>query len=45
MVIFNGYVDVVVGDRFVLLEEWEMEFFKFVDIFKGKFKERGIFYV
>lgn len=41
----NGYADAVVGDRFVLPEEREMEFSKFVDILEGKSKERGIFYV
>lgn len=39
VVILNGYVDVVVGNKFVMLEEWEMKFFKFLDILEGKVKE------
>lgn len=41
----NGYADAVVGNKFVMPEEREMEFSKFLDILEGKVKERGIFYV
>lgn len=41
----NGYADAVVGSKFVMPEEREMEFSKFLDILEGKVKERGIFYV
>ena len=41
----NGYADAVVGDKFVMPEEREMEFSKFLDILEGKSKEQGIFYV
>lgn len=45
VVILNGYVDVVLEDKFVMLEEWEMYFFEFLDIFEGKRKDFVIFYV
>lgn len=41
----NGYADGVVGNKFVMPEEREMAFSKFLDILEGKNPEEGIFYV
>ena len=41
----NGYADAVVGDKFVMPEERDMQFSKFLDILEGKIQDRGIFYV
>ena len=41
----NGFADAVVGNKFVMPEEREMKFSKFLDILEGKVKEQGIFYV
>ena len=41
----NGYADAVVGDKFVMPEERETKFSKFLDILEGKIQDRGIFYV
>lgn len=41
----NGYADAVVGDKFVMPEEREMQFSKFLDILEGRIQKRGIFYV
>lgn len=32
VVIFNGYVDVIIDGKFVMLEEWWMEMLNFLDI-------------
>lgn len=41
----NGYADAVLGDKFVMPEEREMQFSEFLDILEGKNQDPGIFYV
>lgn len=41
----NGYADAPVGDRFLLPEERVMPFNRFLDIWTGKEKPNGVFYI
>ena len=41
----NGYADAVLGDRFVMPEEWQMTFSSLLDVIEGKVKSGGVFYV
>ncbi|KAM4724631.1 bifunctional peptidase and (3S)-lysyl hydroxylase JMJD7 isoform 3-T3 [Anableps anableps] len=41
----NGYADAVMGDRFVMPEERQMNFSCMLDIIEGKVQKNGVFYV
>lgn len=45
VVIFNGYVDVIMDGKFVMLEEWWMEMLNFFDIMEYLDQYSGVFYI